>query len=54
LVDKINSVDDGLQNVWPLVRDVFAQVWDTPRPPDAATIRAAVRRNSGQAPTTDA
>ena len=26
LADKINSVDDGLQKVWPLVSDVFARV----------------------------
>ena len=52
LADKINSVDDGLKKVWPLVRDVFARVWDTPRPPDAATIRTAIQRNSGQPPKT--
>ena len=47
LADKIQSVDDGLQEVWPLVSDIFAGVWDKARPPDAATIRAAIRRNSG-------
>jgi len=52
LADKINSVDDGLQKVWPLVSDVFARFWDTPRPPDAATIRTAIQRNSGQPPKT--
>jgi len=52
LADKIHSVEEGLEKVWPLVRDVFAQVWDTTRPPDPAIIRAAVRRNSGQAPNT--
>jgi len=52
LADKINSVNDGLQKVWPLVSDVFARVWDTPRPPDAATIRTAIQRNSGQPPKT--
>ena len=52
LADKINSVDDGLQKVWPLVSDVFARVWDTPGPPDAATIRTAIQRNSGQPPMT--
>ena len=52
LAEKINSVDDGLQKVWPLVRDVFARVWDKPTPPDAATIRTAIQRNSGQPPKT--
>ena len=52
LADKVNSVDDGLQKIWPLVRDVFARVWDTPMPPDAATIRTAIQRNSHQPPET--
>lgn len=47
LVDRINSVDDGIQKVWPLVSDVFAEVWDAPGPPDAATILAAMQRESG-------
>lgn len=52
LAAKVNSVDDGLHKVWPLVRDVFARVWDRPRPPDAATIRRAIQRSSGQPPLT--
>lgn len=48
--DKVNSVDAGLDLVWPLVRDVFARFWDAPKPPDAATIRTAIQRSSGQPP----
>lgn len=46
LVDKIDSVDDGLLKVWPVVREVYARIWDIPRPPDAAAIRMAIQRNS--------
>lgn len=34
LADEIESVADGLQEVWPLVADVYAEVWDAERPPD--------------------
>ena len=52
LAGKINSVDDGLQKIWPLVSEVFAGVWNKPRPPDAATIRTAIQRTSGRPPMT--
>ena len=29
----IDSVEDGLRQVWPLVADRFAQIWDLPTPP---------------------
>ena len=52
LAEEINSIDDGLQKVWPKVSEVFALVWDRPTPPDSATIRAAIERNSGNPPST--
>ena len=33
--DEINSVEDGLRLVWPLVADEFARVWQLPKPPSA-------------------
>lgn len=48
LANEVNSVDDGLQKVWPLVSDIFTRVWDTAGPPDAATIRKIMQTNSGQ------
>lgn len=36
LADEINSVEDGLREVWPLVADEFAQVWELPKPPSAS------------------
>ena len=39
LADEIESVDDGLQQVWPLVAEAYAGVWDTERPPSVADLR---------------
>jgi hypothetical protein len=36
LADEIESVEDGLQRVWPLVAEVYAGAWDAERPPSAA------------------
>lgn len=33
LADEINSVEDGLRLVWPLVADEFARVWKLPKAP---------------------
>lgn len=35
LADGIDSVEDGLRLVWPLVADEFAQVWELPKPPSS-------------------
>lgn len=35
LADGINSVEDGLRVLWPLVADEFARVWELPQPPSA-------------------
>jgi hypothetical protein len=39
LADKIESVDDGLTHIWPLVAEAYARVWDGERPPSAADLR---------------
>lgn len=36
LADQINSIENGRQVVWPLVRGEFARVWRKPKPPSAA------------------
>lgn len=36
LADEIESVEDGLQRVWPLVAEVYAGTWDAERPPSVA------------------
>jgi len=33
LADQINSVEDGLRAVWPLVADEYARAWKLPEPP---------------------
>jgi hypothetical protein len=35
LADGIGSVEDGRQQVWPLVADEFERVWGLPQPPPA-------------------
>lgn len=34
LAATVESVDDGLRKVWPLVSEVYASVWDASTPPD--------------------
>jgi hypothetical protein len=38
LADDINSPGDGLQRVWPLVAEAYAEVWDAEGPPSATDI----------------
>ena len=33
LANEINSVEDGLQTIWPLVADAYARVWKASTPP---------------------
>lgn len=37
LADQINSIEDGRNVVWPLVRGEFARLWRKPKPP--STVR---------------
>jgi len=39
LADRIVSVEDGQQQVWPLVAEMYARVWDAERPPSSADLR---------------
>ena len=34
LAATVDSVEDGLNRVWPLVSEMYARVWDTPNPSD--------------------
>lgn len=38
LADRIESVEDGRQLVWPRVEAAYARVWDAERPPSAADL----------------
>ena len=42
LADEVNSVDDGLEKIWPLVAEVYDQVWDAASAPSVAAVRLAV------------
>jgi hypothetical protein len=39
LADEIESVEDGLRQVWPLVAEAYAGIWDDERPPSIADLR---------------
>jgi hypothetical protein len=45
LADEVESVEDGLQQVWPLVAGAFARVWGADRPPSAADLRLAAEED---------
>ena len=38
LADEIESVEDGLQQIWPLVAGPYAKVWDAEAPPSDADL----------------
>ena len=38
LADEIDTVEDGLRLVWPLVADEFDRIWKLPKPPSNATL----------------
>jgi hypothetical protein len=35
LADAVNSVEDGLRTIWPLVSETYASVWKSADPPTA-------------------
>lgn len=39
LADRIESVADGLRQVWPLVAEAYARVWDVEHPPSLTDLR---------------
>ncbi|ONI68968.1 hypothetical protein BWI15_33935 [Kribbella sp. ALI-6-A] len=38
LADDIQSAEDGLQKIWPLVAGAYARVWDAAYPPSVADL----------------
>ncbi|OZD37380.1 hypothetical protein CH252_33375 [Rhodococcus sp. 06-1477-1B] len=34
LAAAVDSVEDGLDEVWPLVSDMYASIWESPNPSD--------------------
>jgi hypothetical protein len=45
LADQIETVEDGLQQVWPLVAETYARVWDAEGPPSVADLRFTTQDN---------
>jgi hypothetical protein len=45
LADEVESVEDGLQRVWPLVAGAFAGIWDADRPPAVADLHLATEED---------
>lgn len=41
LADQINSIADGLDKIWPLVADFYAQIWSSGTPPTAEEVQSA-------------
>jgi hypothetical protein len=39
LADAVDSVEDGLRTVWPLVADAYASIWEASGPPAALGTR---------------
>lgn len=48
LAASVGSVEDGLEHVWPLVVDVYAEVWQSDKPPTIESIRSAVAADRPQ------
>ena len=46
MAGEIESVEDGLRHIWPLVAEAYARVWDAERPPSAADLRLTSGNNS--------
>lgn len=36
LAARVETVDDGMREVWPLVAEEYARVWELPKPPPAS------------------
>jgi hypothetical protein len=45
LADEIESVEDGLHQIWPLVAGTYARVWDADGPPSVADLDFPTRTN---------
>ena len=48
---SITSVDDGLEEIWPIVADAYSEVWDADKAPTAQEIAALIRTGSQAQPT---
>lgn len=41
MVEGLDSVESGLERIWPLVAGAYAEVWDADEPPSGADLRFA-------------
>src|SRR4029079_8385210 len=48
--DEIQSLEDGLQLVWPRVAGAYARVWDAESPPSVADLRFSRQASTVDAP----
>ena len=46
LADEIESVEDGLTHIWPLVAEAYARVWDAERPPSPENLDLTTKEDS--------
>lgn len=44
--DSTGSADVGLREIWPLVADTYARVWDADKAPSVAEIQSAINRSN--------
>lgn len=47
LAGEIESVEDGLQQIWPRVARTYARVWEAEGPPSIADLAFTTHANSG-------
>ena len=46
LANDIQAAEEGQRQVWPLVKGVYARVWDAEGPPSATDLRLAIPDNT--------
>lgn len=46
LADGIESVEDGLLQVWPVVQGAYARVWDAEAPPSASDLQFTAQNDA--------
>lgn len=50
LANEIGSAEEGRQQVWPLVAEAYARIWDAEDPPSATDLRFATQHDTPHDP----
>lgn len=50
LANEIRSAEEGRQQVWPLVAEAYARIWDAEDPPSATDLRFATQDDTSHDP----